>query len=644
MRVLITYISILFWLLSVPVSGQNLHTRSNKALKAYNKGKSAYDFVQYNEAEKNLLEAIERDPGFIEAHLILAELYSDIQRYKESYGAYLNVINIDSLFYKPAFFGLGKALFNSGEYADSKRYLSSYLRLNGGGAMNADEANSLILDCLFALEAIKTPVMFNPLNMGESINTRDDEYWPAITADDKILLFTRQTASGDNNGIGTRLQEDFYMSVWKDNNWSVARNVGEPLNTMHNEGAQTLEAGGQYMFFTACNRIDGHGGCDIYYSAVTSRGWSRGINIDAPVNTPYWESQPSLSADGLTLYFVSNRPGGIGGMDIWFSKLKEDTWWSEPINMGDKINTPGNEMSPFIHFDGKTLYFSSDGRPCMGGLDIFMSRADNTGQWSDPENLGYPINTHSDEMGLIINSSGRVAYFSSLVDRNKGRDLFTFDLAEILRPDPVSYLRGSVIDKMTGKKIQASYELTNLSSNEKVLKSNTDRNGNFLICLPSGYNYGVNVSKENYLFYSDNFMLEGENTSTEPYEKRISLSPIREGEKMELHNVFFTVDSWILREESIIELTKLFDLLNNNRELIIEVGGHTDSSGSTEHNQLLSENRAAAVRDFLVEMGISDDKILIKGYGESKPVSENVSEEGKRRNRRTEIKIISLSQ
>ncbi len=623
---------------------QELHTRSNKALKSYNDGREAYDFLNYKEAERHLLDAVENDPGFIEAYLMLAELSKDMLNYSQSASAYREAMLIDSVFFVPAWFGYGEVQFMLGNYAEAKSKFVLYLQLGGEKSVNAVKAQMFIRDCDFALEAILTPVDFNPVNMGEAINTTNDEYWPAITADDNMLLFTRQNRVRGRNLMGSALQEDFYYSYRENGCWIQARNAGSPLNTSYNEGAQTLEAAGNYMYFTACNREDGKGGCDIYYSARTEAGWKKGINIGSPLNTYYWESQPSLSSDGSRLFFVSNRPGGYGGMDIWVSKLVKDGRWSEPVNLGNIINTSGDEMSPFIHFDGKTLYFSSNGRPCMGGFDIFMSRLKPDSTWSDPENLGYPINTQTDEIGMIINSSGQVAYFSSKINPLKGRDLYYFVMPEFLRPDPVSYLKGKVIDRITGRNLKATYELINLSTKNRVVQSFTDSEGNFLVCLPSGYNYGINVSCEAYLFFSENFMLEGEHSSVEPFEKTILLSPIQVGQYMTLHNIFFAFDSWDLREESLPELDKLFSLIAGNPGLTVEIGGHTDSTGTDEHNLVLSEKRALVVRNYLIDRGIAPDRLHYKGYGEKVPLYDNDSEEGKRRNRRTEIRIIEISE
>jgi flagellar motor protein MotB len=359
------------------------------------------------------------------------------------------------------------------------------------------------------------------------------------------------------------------------------------------------------------------------------------------VNTTGWESTPSITADGNVLYFSSNRTGGLGGKDIWYSKMKADGTWAIPVNMGKTINTEGNEMSPFIHFDGKTLYFASDGRPGMGGYDLYMSRMKDDSTWSEPRNLGYPINTYNDEMGLIIDVTGKTAYFSTKRENGNGKDIFYFTLDESIQPDPVSYLKGKVTDKETGKLLKASYELINLSTNKVTVMNTTDEDGSFLVCIPSGYNYGINVSKTGYLFYSENFMLEGKHTVMEPLVKKIALSPVKVGEKMLLSNVFYEIDAWELKKESMQELNNLADLLFSNIDVVVEIGGYTDSTGTDEYNLTLSEKRAISVVNYLISKGVSSDRLKYKGYGNKFPVGDNITSEGRKLNRRTEVKIIA---
>lgn len=621
---------------------QGLHTSLNKALKNYNDGLAAYDYLDFQSAEKSFKEAVHSDTRFYEAYMMLGELFLKQRRYSEAADNYLNAIKIDSLFYKPVFFSLATSEMMSGKYSNALIHYKVYLEQKGMSEKNKAIANKNLKNCEFSINALHNPVLFIPINAGDGINTKEDEYWPSITADGQTLMFTRQTIAGSPNPGSNQTQEDFYISTWSDDKWSFAINAGPPLNTSQNEGAQTLSSNGNYMFFTACDRAGAMGSCDIYFSADYDGKWTQPFNLGSPVNTGSWESQPSISADGRMLFFSSSRPGGLGGKDIWFSILGSNSIWKTPVNMGTIINTEGDEMSPFIHFDGLTLYFSSDGRPGLGGFDMFISRMNKDSTWTDPQNLGYPINTYNDEMGLIIEASGQKAYFSSVRDKSKGKDIFYFNLDESIRPNPVSYLKGKVFDKETGGMIKAEYELINLSTNKVTIKNSTDSKGNFLVCLPSGFNYGLNVSKPGYLFYSENFLFEGIHTVSEPYIKKIVLSPLKVGEKMLLTNVFYATDSWQIRDESSNELTNLVELLNENKNLVMEIGGHTDSTGSSEYNIELSEKRALSVVNFLIERGINSGRLKFKGYGNTIPMGDNNTPEGRQLNRRTEAKIIEL--
>ncbi len=335
----------------------------------------------------------------------------------------------------------------------------------------------------------------------------------------------------------------------KEGYWGTARNAGAPLNTAGNEGAQSISSDGRYMVFTACDRNDGRGRCDLYYSSYDGNRWSPGVNLGPPVNTAYWESQPSISPNGRMLFFVSNRPGGQGGMDIWCSVLGSDGRWGRPVNPGKAINTEGDEFSPFIYFNGKTLYFSSNGRESFGGHDIYVTTMNRDSTWTTPENLGPPVNTPADETGLVIESSGKRAYFSSVREKGKGKDIYYLDLPGRVQPEPVLYFRGNVIDKESGQPIVARYELTDLTYRSDVIRSVTDGRGGFFVCLPQGTSYGLNVTAEGYMIFSENFDFAEGYTSADPFIKTIALIKVRK-ESLCVCTMYFTTPThgncWIL--------------------------------------------------------------------------------------------------
>jgi outer membrane protein OmpA-like peptidoglycan-associated protein len=421
--------------------------------------------------------------------------------------------------------------------------------------------------------------------------------------------------------------------------------MGPPINTEDNEGAQFITSDGKRMYFTACNRGDGLGKCDIYMSEKLGKGWSNPINLGEPINSAYSEKQPTLSSDGKNLYFVSNRPGGKGGLDIWVSALNTKGKWGMPINLGDSVNTAMDEQSPYIHPDNQTMYFSSNGWPGMGGFDLYFTRRKPTSPptWSKAVNLGYPINTFADEVGLIVNANGDHAYFSSNRIPEKGKDIYTFELYGQARPVQVSYLKGKVYDSETKAPLEAQFELIDLKSSKTINQATANKyTGEFLVCIPTNNDYALNVSKKGYLFFSENFTLTGVKDNAKPFLKDIPLQSMKAGNKVVLKNVFFETNSFELKPESTVELNKMLQFLNENFNLKIEISGHTDNVGSDALNQKLSENRAKAVVDYLTSKGITPARMISKGYGKTQPIANNNTEEGRALNRRTEFKILGF--
>jgi outer membrane protein OmpA-like peptidoglycan-associated protein len=619
-----------------------LSTKSSKAIKFYREAMANYNLMYYDEAIKNLKLAIETDKKFIDAYILIGEVNIDNGNEKDAIRYFIESIKINPDFFPLVYSNLAYLEFNNGLYEDALIHIQKFLSYPKKSDNSKKSAETLLKSCEFAINAVKNPVPFNPVNLGPNINSKNDEYWPSLSADEQTLVFTRLMPINSNNPDAFRnRQEDFYYSTFKDGQWTPSQPVGPPINTPGNEGAQSISADGKFMVFTGCDRRDGYGSCDLYFSRKEGDKWSVPQNMGRPVNTSAKETQPSLSADGKTLYFSSNRPNGKGGLDIWKSTLKDNGTWSEPENLGDSINTSFDEQSPFIHPDNKTLYFSSNGWPGLGRFDLFVSHKKDDDTWTTPKNLGYPINTHFNEEGLIVNARGNKAYYSSTRDGEGGRDLFSFDLYNEVRPDPVSYMKGKVFDAETYFPLKAHFELTDLASNTVVTDAWSDAvDGTFLICIPSGKDYALNVNKNGYLFYSDHFtMTTGD--FTKPFLKDVPLQVIKVGEKVIMRNIFFDYDSYVLKPESKSELAKLLVFLTDNPKLTIEISGHTDNKGSAEYNKKLSENRALAVVTFLINNSIDSKRITSSGYGDTQPIADNDTDEGRALNRRTEFKVIS---
>jgi outer membrane protein OmpA-like peptidoglycan-associated protein len=638
----LSLVFILVLLVTSSLTGQ-YSTENRRAIGRYESARMNYQVYNYTAAEADLLAALEAAPSFTEAYLLLGQVYTDTRQIDKSIRAYEQALAIDPVSFPKVMFFLGVNQLSVGLYKDAKKNFEKFLAT---GYMTEElrvQTRKNIIDCEFAIKAMMNPVPFNPINLGPNINSENDEYWPSLSADECILVFTvLLPVKSTDPKFATYKQEDFYYSTRENGIWSKAKDAGYPLNTTNNEGAQTITGDGQVMFFTGCMREDGYGLCDIYVSENIGKTWSEPVNIGPVINTGYSEKQPSVSSDGRTLYFISDRPGGYGNYDIWCSHRAEDGSWLAPVNLGDSINTQEIDQSPFIHPDNKTLYFSSDGWPGMGGFDLFVSRIKESGTWSTPVNLGYPINTQFHEEGLIVNATGNKAYFSSNRVQGKGRDIFEFDLYEKVRPILVSYMKGTVYDAVSLQKLEAEFELIDLKTGSVIIKSNSRPvTGQFLICIPADADYALNISKKGYLFYSDNFTMDKVYQQKEPFLIDIPLQPLNVGTKTVLRNVFFETDSANLIDASRIELDIVLEFLNSNPTLTVEISGHTDNIGTAAYNQKLSDKRAASVVQYLRVHGISENRISSKGYGMSQPVESNDTPRGRAANRRTELKILS---
>lgn len=625
--------------------GQNVSSDQKKALKLFEQAKLAYHNSLFSKSLELLDDILILDSSFIEAYMMKSDIYQEVDSAALQIKSIEGALKLNPEKYPKLYYVLGNANYRSGLYQEAIDSYKQYLLLADEKSPFVDRVKESIRKCSGSVILLKHPVPFDSVNLGENINSDDDEYWPSITVDGKTLIFTRLVGARRADGLPrSNAQEDFYTSRLENKVWQPSVPLYE-INTNYNEGAQSISTDGKLLFFTACTRNDGKGSCDIYFSTNKSGNWSDPQNAGLPVNSPSWESQPSISANGEALYFVSNRNGGKGGMDIWMCDLKGFSEygypvWGKAINLGDSVNTSGNETSPFIHSDGKTLYFASDYWPGMGGYDMFYCRKNNY-DWSGPVNLGFPINTNKDEQGLVVDASGENAYYSSDRPGSKGMDIYSFKLHKDARPNPVSYIKGQVVDAETGKPICAKVELTDLDNSMSAIKGEScwDK-GEFLMCLPVGKEYAFNVSKDGYLFYSENFQLKEIKGIIDPKILEIKLKKIKVGGSVTLRNVFFNTDSYELLPQSKVELQRLIDFLRQNRTLIIEIGGHTDNVGSQEYNQKLSESRAKEVYNYLVAHTINEKRMTFSGYGYSIPISSNESEAGRALNRRTEFRII----
>jgi outer membrane protein OmpA-like peptidoglycan-associated protein/Tol biopolymer transport system component len=618
----------------------SVHAQNTPIKKAQESFEDAQEYLRqniYEEGIKYLDAAIKADPNFTLAYIQLGDVYKRLKDYSSAKEKYQKAIQSSPTSVGPRiYFALGESQLLTGDYQAAKINLSLFQqKYTANDAELIARTNKYLLDCNFAISAIQTPVKYEPINMGDEVNSKYREYFPTLTADGETIIFTRVVNEN----------EDFYVASKKGGEWQKAKPLSTQINTpSYNEGAQSISPDGKYLFFTGCNRPDGYGRCDIYVSRKEGNEWGKAINLGKTINTDYWESQPSISPDGSSLYFVSNRPGGMGSYDIWKSTLTDEDKWTDPVNLGAKINTPYDENTPFIHADGRTLYFSSNGWPGFGHKDIFFSRINSDGDFTIPINLGYPINTFNEEIGLTVSADGNEGLFSSnMVNGGFGDlDIYHFKLTPVAKPLPVTYVKGTVKDKETKELLEANVLIIDLKTNSAVFNDYTSsETGDFLAVMPLGANYSFNADAVGYLFNSQHFELV-KNEVNKPYELEILLDKIKIGGYVTLQNIFFDTNKYELLPASMPELSLLLELLQKNSNITIEVQGYTDNVGDDKLNEKLSENRAKAVYNYLITNGIDQRRLTFKGYGKAKPRADNATEEGKRLNRRTEFIVTKI--
>ncbi len=638
----------LLWiaLASIVLPGQSQGTgchpdpgKLGKAKLHYEKALSAYQNGQDEQAWKFLRIAEKTEACFADIHMLKAVLFEENKQADSAIASYRKAFSIDPEVFPSAYYDLGVLEYSTGQYEEAEKSFNLLLSHPGVSEKRKEQARMAQLRNREALALTREEIDFQPKNQGPAINTAEDEYHPSVSLDGNTLIFTRRYRKEEPV---PHPEEDFFYSVRDSSgNWQPARLFPEPVNSPENEGALSISPDGRYLFFAGCNRDDGWGSCDLYAAVRKGGTWSLPFNLGETVNSIYWESQPCMSSDGKTLYFASNRPGGQGGSDLWKTELSESGTWSSPVNLGPRINTPGDENSPFLHPDGKTLYFASNGHPGLGGRDLFVCRMDENGQWGVPQNLGFPINTFGDEATLSVNAQGDTAYFSS--DNLGGfgkRDIYAFALHEKARPATVSFMEGHVTDFKKRKPVPARFELISLETGlVRIESSASTEDGRFLVCLPTDEEFALNISAPGYLFYSEHIALDSR-FKQEPMRKEIRLHPIESGASVILENIFYAVEQYRLEEKSIAELDKVYRFLLQHPSVRIEVGGHTDDSGPAAFNKELSQKRAQAVADYLIGRGIEASRIEAKGYGFDHPIGDNRTEEGRTKNRRTELKIL----
>jgi outer membrane protein OmpA-like peptidoglycan-associated protein len=627
-------------------AGDSCKTILDKKLeKKYNDATMSFKRGNYVNVIILLREVLNQEPDCADAAYLtaLANIRKTPPNYKDA-EKFLRQVAAACPSYDPyVYFYLGQIAYGDERYQEAADYLDRFLK--SADRVRSDEdyntASDLYKYARFTLDAKANPVPFEP-HVVEGISTTADEYLPILSPDNQLALYTRAVkVKGDKNSVisSERTQERFvYSEQGKDGSYSPGEEMPDPFNLQDNEGGATLTADNNTLYYTVCKYENAkhYLNCDIYYSERSGRDWSPIKPVSDKVNLPLsWESQPSISADGRTLYFVSDRQGGFGGYDIYRTIKGENGQWGTPINLGPVINSKGNEKSPFVHPDGKTLYFSSDGWVGMGGYDIFYSRMNESGTWSKPKNLGFPINSTDDEVGFFVSTDGDQGFFASNKYQGKGGwDLYSFKLYPDARPERILFLKGNVKDENTSEPVKARIELKNIETKkieEIPLDSNT---GNYVAVAPYSSDYVMTVKKEGFV-YETKYIAKVDSTHPVVRKVDVEIKPIELNQSYRINDIYFAFNKFDLSPESKAVLDQLIEFLNENPVICIEIQGHTDNIGNDADNLKLSSNRAKSVYDYLILRGIPSKRLTYKGYGETQPVADNDSEDGRARNRRT---------
>ena len=609
-----------------------LSTTNKKAIKWYKKGQDKARERDFVTAIELFQKAITQDAKFYEAYLRKGSLFNAMGMEDSVYSNFTKYLIHSASPSKSVIKLMSFMAFERGEYEFSETLVNQ--QVNGDSLILIDREMKLLAESLkFAKDQMNEGRKVEITQLPSEINRFKLQYLPAMTIDNSTLIYTKRDRIESD--------EDIVVSYYENDQWTSAESISLNINTRLNEGACTISADGKLMIFTSCDRRDALGSCDLYYSKRTSRGWTRPKNLGRPVNSHYWESQPSLSADGKTLYFSSNRPGGEGGRDLWVTYKKEK--WTKPVNLGSNVNTFRDETTPFIHFNNETLYFSSNGHIGMGGYDLVKSnKLDSV--WGKVENLGYPINTNNDEAALLIAGDGKTAYFAQEVQRDY--KIIDSKIVKYLLPDsyktrPASYIVGKTLDKQTGQALKAQIEVVDLNNAKSLYSSESDSiTGDYLMVLPADRELVCYAKKKGYLFYENNFFSTS-NSPALPDTINIELRPIAIGESIILENIYFEIDSYELGKKSLAELSSVVQILKDNPGISVEIAGHTDNSGTQAYNQQLSESRAKSVYSYLAKR-VNKERLSFKGYGFNKPIALNESEDGRKKNRRIEFRILNI--
>ncbi|HNR19628.1 MAG TPA: OmpA family protein [Bacteroidia bacterium] len=612
-------------------------TENKKAEKLAGDAESqAKNISNYEKVKKLCEEAAEEDTGYAKPMMILGDMAYRKKDFTVMYNSYKRMIEICADASAMAHYRTGYYLYEKKQYEEAAKYFKSFLSFAAADEKLNKDAELKI----FRATQFENPVPFNP-QVVKGLSTADPEYLAIISPDNELCFFTRRFEYKGKNMLTPTGVEKFMMSEFKNGEWTSGEMMPFPFNKNNsgNEGGATVTIDNKHLFFTVNNK----GNFDIYTSDLGERGWSEPASVSDSINNhQYWDSQPSISSDGKTLYFVSARDSvNLTNSDIYVSKKHKGNNWNSPELLPNSINTFGREKTPFIFPDNRTFYFSSDSLPGMGGYDIFVCKIDDNGKWSKPVNLGYPINTDKDELGFFVSTDGKKGYFASNnLSSNGGYDIYSFDLNKEVQPEKVLFVKGQLKDEMNEIPLAAKIELRNVATQETTEVEYDLNTGKYASVVLFRDDYIMTVKGKDAAFTSAYFE-KGDTALLKPAIINLEVKKIKIGESYTLNNIYFASDSYVLKDGSKEVVKDFASFLKEYPNIKVAINGHTDNVGVAAENIVLSKQRAKAVYDFLVATGIAATRLTYDGIGQNKPVASNATEEGRAKNRRTEFVIIS---
>lgn len=638
---------------------------NKKAIKLYEK---ALDKKKYKKQERLefLTEAIQLEPDFPEAHLRMGfemevRLRVEEKPYKPLIQPFMAAIKYCPQIHSEPYYFMGFAYYEAGNNDSAKKYLQKFIDFKDeddakfGKNYNFYLGNAQgMIKTIKKESSLKKGVPFNP-KVVNGVSTERDEYLTYVSPDDQNCFFVRkQPIVSKNQVYASDREKEVFMIAKRDKTGQFTKGepLPEPFNvTDDNQGGCTISIDNKHLYFAMMKDEGGaQPNVDLYVSDNIEDYWTDIRKLSATVNDPkYWDSQPTIASDGITLYFASDRPGGFGGIDLYVTVKDPRTGtWSVPKNLGPSINTKGNEKTPFIHSDSHTIYFSSDGHYGFGGYDIYFARMDESGKWSEPENIGAPINGPGDDSGFFVSKDTKTAYFFSynegkVAGKGVGRyDMYSFDLYAEARPNEVVFFEGDVKDHAGEAVAGAVVEIKNTVTKEKTYAVVDSTSGKYMAAVQVKHKDKliITVKKDSVAFNTTVVDMKNVTVTTKIPEVKLTVQKSDKGKSFVINDIHYKTNSAEIEESSKLILQSFAEYLLENPNLSVEIQGHTDNVGNPKDNLALSSNRAFSVKQYIESFKVPGKRISAKGYGQTAPIADNKTENGRAQNRRTEFLIV----